>query len=118
MINHSYHHFSDGDNVMIFDMPSCGGCSTCELACSFHHKGEFIPSVSSIKISAKDDGHGCQVLLVVESDGQRMACDDCKDLDVPLCIEHCKESDDLGKILNELAEKRNKLKGRKVSEGN
>jgi hypothetical protein len=24
----------------IFDMPVCGGCSTCEIARSFHHRGE------------------------------------------------------------------------------
>jgi len=27
-----------GDPSMIFDMPSCGGCRTCEMACSFRHR--------------------------------------------------------------------------------
>jgi Fe-S-cluster-containing dehydrogenase component len=88
-----------GDSGIIFDMPSCGGCRTCELACSFHHTKEFIPSVSSLKVLAREEGPGYQVLLVTESCGESMACDGCKDLDVPLCMEYCKEMDDLGKIL-------------------
>ena len=88
-----------GDSGIIFDMASCGGCRTCELACSFHHTKEFIPSVSSLKVLARDEGPGYQVLLVTESGGASVACDGCKDLDVPLCMEYCKEMDDLGKIL-------------------
>jgi Fe-S-cluster-containing hydrogenase component 2 len=91
---------------MIFDMPSCGGCRTCELACSFHHTGEFIPSVSSLKVLDKEDGPGYRVLLISEDVGESIACDGCKKLDVPLCIEYCKEMDDLGKILLSFDEKR------------
>ena len=87
------------DSGIIFDMSSCGGCRTCELACSFHHTQEFIPSVSSLKVLPKEEGPGYQVLLVTESRGKSIACDGCKDLDVPLCMEYCKEMDDLGKIL-------------------
>ena len=87
------------DSGMIFDMPSCGGCRTCELACSFHHTGEFIPSVSSLRVLDREDGPGYRVLLVTENCGESIACDGCKNLDVPLCIEYCKEMDDLGKIL-------------------
>ena len=86
---------------MKFDMPSCGGCCTCELACAFHHTGEFGPSQSSLVVIAKEDGSGYQIRLSEESDGKRPACDGCKDLDIPLCLEHCREIDDLGKILQE-----------------
>jgi Fe-S-cluster-containing hydrogenase component 2 len=94
------------DSGVIFDMPSCGGCRTCELACSFHHTQEFIPSVSSLKVLSKKEGPGYEVLLVAESRGKSIACDGCKGLDVPLCIEYCKEMDDLGKILLTFEEKR------------
>jgi len=87
------------DSGILFDMPTCGGCRTCELACSFHHKEEFIPSVSSLKVLAKEDGPGYRVLLVRESSGESIPCDLCKKLDVPLCMEYCREMDDLGKIL-------------------
>ena len=81
------------------------------MACSFHHTREFAPAVSSLVVLDKEDGHGCEVLLVDESHGQRLACDGCEGLDIPLCMEYCKESDDLGKILQEYEERRNQRKG-------
>ena len=91
---------------IIFDMSSCGGCRTCELACSFHHTKEFIPSVSSLKVLDREEGPGYRVLLVTESGGESFACDGCKGLDVPLCMEYSKEMDDLGKILLGFEEER------------
>ena len=86
---------------MKFDMPSCGGCRTCELACSFHHTGEFMPAVSSLKIAEKTEGPGYVVLLNEEGDGKSFACNGCEGLDIPLCVVYCRESDDLSKILRE-----------------
>ena len=91
---------------IVFDMPSCGGCRTCEMACSFHHTGEFAPALSSLVVLDKEDGPGCEVLLMTESDGQRIACDGCEGLEIPLCMEYCRESDDLWKILQEFEETR------------
>jgi hypothetical protein len=54
---------------MNFDMPDCGGCRTCKIACSYHHTGGFVPSVSSIKILDKEDGVGYHVLFV-EQEGE------------------------------------------------
>lgn len=96
---------------MKFDMSSCGGCRTCEMACSFHHTGKFMPSVSSLVIVDKEDGPGCEVMLIRESDGTRMACDGCDGLDVPLCMDYCREIDDLGEILFEFDAKHGHLKG-------
>lgn len=96
---------------MKFDMPSCGGCCTCELACAFHHTGEFAPSVSSLKVIAKAEGSGFEIQLSETSKGKRLACDHCKNLDVPLCMEYCKEIDDLGKILQEFEQQRDPLEG-------
>jgi len=86
---------------MIFEMPSCGGCKTCELACSFKHKQEFWPSISSIEIITKGEDYRYFVMLVEESDDQRIACDGCKDLDVPMCVQHCEMREELEKILEE-----------------
>ena len=93
---------------MVFDMPSCGGCRTCEIACSFHHTGEFAPAVSSFVVLDKEDGPGCEVMLMTESAGKRLACDGCEGLDIPLCMDYCRESDDLWKILQEFEERRRK----------
>ena len=90
---------------MIFDMPSCGGCRTCEMACSFHHKKEFIPSLSSIKVLNKENEPGFLVSLIKETDGQSIACDGCMELDIPLCMQYCKERNDLEKILKEFMKK-------------
>ena len=95
---------------MKFDMPTCGGCSTCGLACAFHHTGEFNPGVSSLQVIAKEEGSGFEIRLSEENDEKRLACDACKNLAVPLCMEYCKEIDDLGKILQEFEQKRNTLK--------
>lgn len=86
---------------MKFDMPSCGGCRTCELACSFHHTGEFIPTSSSLKVLEKTEGPGYVVILKGEAGGSSRACDGCEGVDIPLCIEYCREMDDLYKILEE-----------------
>ena len=86
---------------MVFDMPSCGGCRTCELGCSFHHLGEFGPVVSSLKILEKADGAGYLVLLKEQADGVGLACDGCEGEEVPCCLEYCREFDDLYKILQQ-----------------
>ena len=98
------------DSGVIFDMPSCGGCRTCELACSFHHTQEFVPSISSLKVLDKKAGVGYQVWLAIENCGESIACDGCKGLEVPLCMEYCKEMDDLGKILLNFEEKKGQKK--------
>ena len=90
---------------MKFNMPTCGGCRTCEMACSFKHSGEFIPSISSIRITDKERGPGYDVVLAEKSDGRNMSCDGCYDLREPLCIQYCNKSEDLGKILREFLEK-------------
>ena len=91
---------------MIFEMPKCGGCRTCEVACSFHHAGKFRPSISSIQIVDKEDVGGYSVVLLEKNEGDHLACDGCQALEVPACVEYCKEMDDLGLLLREFSEKR------------
>ncbi len=86
---------------MTFDMPSCGGCRTCEMACSFHHRGEFIPAISSIEIVERFHEPGYLVVLREKDEGKAMACDGCKGLEVPMCLEYCEKREDLEKLLAE-----------------
>lgn len=88
---------------MKHDMPSCGGCRTCEMACSFHHTGEYTPSVSSIKILEKESGAGYFVLITEKSGPEGFACDLCAGLARPLCIQVCREENDLADILKKFA---------------
>ena len=96
---------------MKYNMPSCGGCRSCELACSFHHTGNFEPSVSSLIVIDKEDSHGFTIELLDKQRDNRYACDGCKDLDEPICLEWCKKREDLEKYLkNFLKNKNNKIK--------
>jgi hypothetical protein len=77
------------------------------MACSFHHTGEFIPSASSIKILDRQHAPGFEVFLAEKSERETVACDECRGLGVPLCLEYCTKKDDLKKILGEFSETAN-----------
>ena len=94
---------------MIFDLPNCGGCRTCEVMCSFHHLGIFKPIVSSIKIIDKENKPGFFVMIADKNDRVNIACDGCKGLKIPLCLEVCKEKESLEKILEDYLHKANSL---------
>jgi Fe-S-cluster-containing hydrogenase component 2 len=81
------------------EMPTCGGCRTCEMLCSFHHTGEYNPSVSSIRILEKEGEAGYSVLLVEKAGPEKFACDLCRGLARPLCVKVCREENDLAAIL-------------------
>ena len=88
---------------MKFDLPTCGGCRTCEMGCSFKHEQEFNPSIASIKILDKEDGPGYTVWIVEEGEKRGVPCDGCKEFPVPVCMEFCRERDDLERILKDFA---------------
>ena len=95
---------------MNFDMPTCGACRTCEIACSYHHTGEFVPSLSSIKIYEKESGEGNIVELLEEDCDLGRACDGCVDVKEPLCMEVCKDKETLADMINQvLQNKRHKV---------
>ncbi len=81
------------------DMPTCGGCRTCEMVCSYHHTGEYNPSVSSIRILEKESGAGYFVVLLEDKSPEGFACDQCRGLVRPLCVKVCREEKDLAAIL-------------------
>lgn len=85
-------------NGIIFNMAECGGCRTCEMACSFHHKGNFSPVNSCLKILDRDDKKGFDV-LIINKDNNNLVCDGCPELDTPLCVQFCKEKEKLKKMV-------------------
>ena len=99
----------------MFDMSTCGGCRTCEMACSFHHTGNFVPAASSLKIVEKKDGPGYTVFLREAEDGEGYVCDGCKALDHPLCVDYCREAEDLDRLLKEFEEKNPTGKGTRTA---
>jgi len=84
---------------MIFDTNTCAGCTSCEMACSYHHRGVFKPSISSIQILDKPTELGFALSLIDQDEGGRIACDRCQGLDEPLCVKYCNYRDELGGIL-------------------
>ncbi len=55
---------------LLFNAELCTGCRACELACSFHFEGKFVPSKSRIKIVRMDE----------------------EGIDVPVGCEHCDDA--------------------------
>lgn len=70
----------------------CCGCRTCELACSYHHRKVFQPSISSIEIKSIPKPFGFTATLYKESAEGHMGCDFCKGLDIPVCVQFCPTS--------------------------
>lgn len=96
---------------MVFDMPDCGGCRTCEMACGYHHAEVFHPSISSLRILDKEAGIGYRVMLVEKDSETAKACDGCDELTVPLCIEFCEKEEELRKILDDFLTERDQSSG-------
>jgi len=92
---------------MIFDMTDCGGCRTCEMACSFHNKGVFSFNYSSIRILDKGDEKGYLVELLEKNSGGLIGCDQCKNEEMPLCMQYCEHRESLEKILINFANRKN-----------
>jgi Fe-S-cluster-containing hydrogenase component 2 len=60
----------------------CYGCRSCELACSFHHRGAFSPGGGSIR-AFKDHETGA-----IHWQRDR-TCDFCRGEERPWCIRFC-----------------------------
>lgn len=91
---------------MKFEFTDCGGCTTCQLACSYKHTGAFQPDGSSIQIQCKED-YGFEVEIAEETDGKRFACDGCKNLEdggQPMCVRYCHKREDLIAIIDQYCE--------------
>lgn len=103
---------------MIFDMPECGGCRTCEIACSFKQMGKFNADVSSLQVLYRDDGPGYRIRLVEDGeDSVRFSCDLCQDREIPECMEYCHEKEKLKEILINFGKKTGKGKPGKMETG-
>jgi Fe-S-cluster-containing dehydrogenase component len=59
----------------VMDTEKCTGCRACELACSYHHQGEFSPSISSVHIKRDDREGRIELCLYKQAEGIHLACD-------------------------------------------
>ncbi|MFZ7133173.1 MAG: hypothetical protein ACOWWR_12505 [Eubacteriales bacterium] len=87
---------------MDYRMDFCGGCLTCEIACSYKHTGEFNHLISSIEIIELEGKPGYKVRIHENNTGDRIICDGCIDIDgEPMCVRYCHKSQDLNTIISE-----------------
>ncbi len=84
---------------MDFQMRECGGCTSCEMACSYRHTGDFEPSVSSIEILETKDQPGYFVRLHMGESENRHPCDGCPNEDEPFCMRYCHKKEKLQEII-------------------
>jgi Fe-S-cluster-containing hydrogenase component 2 len=86
-------------------MDDCGGCKTCEIACSYKLTGEFNHQISGIEIVERKDGSGYDIKLLEQPEGNRLACDGCIDREAPFCLDYCLKSTELKEIIKEFVGK-------------
>lgn len=88
--------------MISFDFPECGGCRTCELACSFHFTGEFNIKNSCIKIIENKDKYkgGFSIKFTENIDNFPFKCDCCSNIEKDaLCVQCCPQSEKLRKLI-------------------
>ncbi|MFC1872892.1 hypothetical protein ACFLYV_04180 [Chloroflexota bacterium] len=74
---------------LTFETTGCAGCRTCEIACSYHHKKVFSPSLSSIEVSDRPERLDFAVSFYIANANGHLACDRCEGEDEPLCLKYC-----------------------------
>jgi len=80
--------------LIVENTDACTGCLICEMACSFHHTGQFSRNQSSIKVhkSISSQGERPQITIFYENINGNNVCDLCNDEETPLCIQFCPEN--------------------------
>ena len=86
---------------MLFEFKNCGGCKTCEIACSYRFSGAFNHHMSAVKVVEKRGQAGFAVDINDEQGAVRFACDGCADLEAPMCAEYCHDPEEFVKLIGE-----------------
>lgn len=77
--------------MQVVNTQKCTGCKSCELACSYHHRQFFKPSLASIHIERLEARGNFQVNLVHyrQAEDGHLACDCSKSHE--FCVLYCPE---------------------------
>jgi len=85
----------------VYKMFSCGGCRTCEMACSYREHKTFSFDDSCIRILEADQGNGYSVSFMHPEGYEDNPCLVCiNEQNEPLCIQFCNEPQELTDILH------------------
>jgi len=95
--------FEELADKVTFEVDACGGCRSCEMACSFHHTRAFQRYVSSMDVTCKPGTMQHTITFYREPFDGHIACDMCKGLETPLCVLFCPEGfrDELERLLKD-----------------
>ena len=74
---------------LIFDHQRCTGCRACEIACTFHHQGEFGRRGGSLEVRRDSDSGEIELVHILKPDTSRPVCDLCRGENAPLCVKFC-----------------------------
>ncbi len=85
--------------IIVSDTERCTGCEACELACSYHHKQIFSPSIASIHIQRKEAEGKVDIILYRQAEDGHLACNCPKGRES--CLNFCTEAarDELEAVL-------------------
>jgi Fe-S-cluster-containing hydrogenase component 2 len=100
---------------MIFPFDKCGGCRTCEIACSFKFNGVFNHFLSAMQVVEQSDGYS-----LLFSEGELpggFVCDGCKGLDTPMCVEYCNDQEELKEIIQSFLDRKDNDKKKEECPG-
>lgn len=61
--------------IAIRDAEKCTGCKACELACSYHHRQIFCPSIASICINRNEADAKVDILHYRQAEDKHLPCD-------------------------------------------
>jgi len=59
------------------------------MACSYHHKKAFQPSIASIEVGEIENKSHLGITFYLRNEGIHLACDQCIGENQPLCIKYC-----------------------------
>ena len=74
---------------LVFESQRCTGCRACEIACTFHHRGEFGRHGGSLEVRRDADSGKIELVYFLEADTSRPACDLCNSENTARCVEFC-----------------------------
>lgn len=84
---------------MLFTFEKCGGCHTCEIACSFKCNQSFNHHESLMRIVP--DGDGFKIRFVEPGEVGSAVCDGCAGLEEPMCATYCHDPERMKEIVAE-----------------
>ena len=73
--------------MQVVNTEKCTGCRACELACSYHQRKIFSPSIAAIHVHRNDKEGKIVIVLHEQAEGTHSACDCPRGKE--FCLKYC-----------------------------